>query len=342
MTTGYQMPPAPQSVERAFDKYRRELSLDAVPESPPAVLARADGEPVLYESRFNTVLGRPGTAKSWIALLAAKAALSGGARVVWIDHEEHSNVTMSERCRTLGIQAAFETDGPLLYFGGEFAHDKDAVKDAMCWGVNGDRAPLVVVDAAASGGCPSDGSEVKKWYAQHVEPWQRQGFTVILIDHVAKRSTEKLEGGLGSTHKLAVIDGVALQAEGRAWTPNKNGKVRLTVHKDRVGSIGGRGDTAAVVVGTHKQISGFAYLDIEIVEPLKDQPETAAPTLPEHLETVLADAGSGGVRGHANLRGLVKGATAEKDEALQALIDSGRVECLKDGHALNYRLLDLP
>ena len=344
-TTEYQMPPvppAPQVAEELFDRYRRELSFDAVPEVLPAVLARADGRPVLYAGKFNTIVGTPGTGKSWIALLAVKAALAEGARVAWIDHEEHSNVTMSERCRVLGIQPAFDEDSPFYYTGSEFATEKHAVKAVMSWLVEGGGVPLVVIDAAFSGGCPSDGSEVTNWYQTNVTPWQRIGCTVILIDHVAKRSGERLEGGLGSQAKLAIIDGVCLAAEGYAWTRDKNGRVQLKIHKDRPGAIGATGDYAAAVKGTHRQMAGVPYLDIQVVEPRDDQPDTAAPSMEKRLIKAIADAASSEIRGLGKLRATVTGANSEIDAALKGLIDAGMVEKVKVGQTNVYRLVALP
>ena len=341
MTTDYQTA-VPQVADELFDRYRRELSIDAVPETPPAVLARADGRPVMYRGKLNTILGTPGTGKSWIALLAVKAALSEGDRVAWVDHEEHNNVTMSERCKALGISQAFDPDSPVYYTGSEFATKRHAVKAVIDWLVEGGGVPLVVIDAAFSGGCPSDGSEVTEWYRTNVTPWQRIGATVILIDHTAKRSAQRLEGGLGSQAKLAIIDGVALAAEGYAWTRDKSGRVQLKIHKDRPGAIGATGDYAAAVKGTHKKMAGVPYLDIQVVEPRDDQPNTAAPSMENRILEAITAAASSEIHGLGKLRATVTGSNAEKDAALDGLIDCGMVERVKVGQANVYRLATLP
>ena len=109
---------------------------------------------------------------------------------------------------------------------------------------------LMVIDAAESSGCASDGSDVNPWIRKMVESWRSTGAGVLCVDHQPKRSEGRPDGPIGSQRKLAAVDGAALAISGMPWTKRKGGKIILTNHKDRDGDLTAPNHQAvAVIVG---------------------------------------------------------------------------------------------
>ena len=328
------------SLTPAFEKHRRYPDLESAEVEVPALLKRRDGAPVLYKGRLNSLIGRPSRGKTWVALLACKEALQSGSRAVWVDHED-STATMSTRARVLGLSEVFQgADSRFGYVDGELARDKQGVKDALTWIQGGEDTGVVVIDAAFSGGCPSDGADVMPWYLRNVRPWQRAGLSVVLIDHVPKRSEhEGPEGGIGSQSKLAVVDGAVLGVKGTPWTRTKDGRIELSVHKDRPGAIGGIRDIAAVVLGQHREDGNGPYLKVDIVEPLSG---SSAGSEKDVVETLLLraleKAGEGGIRSQVAIRKAVAARDEHVDRGLDDLVEAGQVTKTRDGRAWTYRI----
>ena len=67
--------------EAAFWDVVNIVALDGEQERMPALLEREDGHTVIYANRDHVISGDPGTGKSWLALIAAKATVAKGGRV---------------------------------------------------------------------------------------------------------------------------------------------------------------------------------------------------------------------------------------------------------------------
>ena len=301
---------------------------------PPigAVMRRSDGAPLLYARRLSTIYGVPGTGKSWVALLAAQSAIQGGGRVLWLDFEDNQQ-SLARRAQAIGFREAsnsnfFQFTRPSLY------SDELAVQAAAQWLKDAAGASLVVLDSATSAGCPSDGSDVGEWYQAYVEPFKAREIAMLLIDHIPKRTTDRGIGAIGSQHKLAILNGAAIRVGGKPWTGYTDGKITLTLEKDRQGQLPAQaGHKVAVING--EWIDGVLRCTIEA----PSASERGVPVRDRVLDTIAST--EGGVLGQARLRELVGGKGAEATKALKELIDSGNVLAVKEGRAFRYSCPDI-
>ena len=246
-----ELPEKPSPLERITRPVRLRDDADRL----PAILTRDDGETLLYASKLNSVYGLPAVGKSWVALICAVKVLEAGGRVVWWDFEDVPD-TLARRSMLLGaLDDVADTDRFRM-----IAPDADeaGIAAAVEWLTGHDG--LVVIDAAESAGCPSDGAAVTDWYQTHVDWWRPSGAAILLLDHIPKRRTDRPRGAIGSQHKLARIDGAALRADGKPWTKQLGGTLLLTVEKDRPGDIiAPAGSTVAAIVGSYDEHGGFGY-----------------------------------------------------------------------------------
>ena len=162
----------------------------------------------------------------------------------------------------------------------------------------------VIIDAAESSGCPSDGSPVNDWLAKVVMPWRAPGVDmgVLVADHIPK-SKERADGPIGSQRKLAAVDGISLLVSGYCWTKTKGGRIALTNDKDRTGNYG-RKQAVAAVVGEWEGEGDARAFSYRIVEPTK---EDARDNLGGNILEAVNEAGTAGYVGKNN---LAKAATA--------------------------------
>ena len=311
-----------------FEQYARRLDPDVDEQARlPALLTREDGETLVYANKLTTIIGEPGCGKSWLALFSAMAAIDRGGRVLWADFEDRPS-TLAIRAMRIGRRAAFDPDR-FRYVVPDMFLDKDALKSARRWLTAGFENSLVVVDAAESAGCPSDGSDVAPWFKHHVDPWREAGAAVIVLDHVPKHREGRPRGGIGSQHKLARIDGAAIAVGGRPWTKRTGGRLFLQIHKDRPGDLpGSLGSTIAVVIGDYREIDGHWCFSYAIEVPEKQPTRTE---VTRQLLGAIANLGTKGVSGKRALRALVKGRGSDVDLAAEELEYKGMVQRVPSG-----------
>ena len=314
-----------------FADFTLPITLETTPKLP-ALLTREDGETLLYEARLNSIFGEPGTGKTWIAILAALAALRSGARVIWWDFEDRP-ATLATRLKALAASELIG-DPNIQFVQPDMKDDPDALRAAADWVKGGERPGLVVIDSCESAGCPADSNNVAPWYRQCVDPWISAGAGVILLDHVPKRREDRPKGGIGSQHKLARVDGAALFVQGQVWTKKASGKITLTLHKDRPGDLPAMPNRpVAVVEGLHAD----SALAITIASPADDDDTE---DLANDLLVEIAKAGPEGVVGSRAIRGLVKGDGRKIDASLDELIAADLVARTKQGRAFVYTITE--
>ena len=211
------------------------------------------------------------------------------------------------------------------------ADDPGALKQAALWVKGGDVPGLLIIDACESAGCPSDGSDVVPWYQGHVDPFRVDGISALLLDHIPKRAEDRPAGAIGSQHKLARLDGVALLVSGKPWTPRQSGNIALTVQKDRHGVLPvGIGKKAAAISGAFTDgVLRFSIDPPVAIETVK------ADVITQRILDVL-DANPDGVQGFKALRGLVQCKQSALDESLRQLELDGLIERHKIGQS--YRI----
>ena len=322
--------------EASFESFCKSFDFEINAERLPAVMERSDGETLLYSGKLNSVFGTPGCGKSWVAIIAIPIATVRGGNVMLLDFED-SKQTFKRRAVMLGFdpEAYAET---FRYPNPAMMGSKAAIAQAQEWLVSASEPTqsLVVIDAAESAGCPSDGAPVAPWFKSHVEPWREVGAGVLIVDHIPKRAEDRPRGAIGSTHKLSRIDGAALMVSGAPWTKKANGKIFLTVHKDRGGDLPAPvGKCVAVIEGTYKgadESRAFAYA-IEPPEPQDDGEDLQAIIL-----AAVADAGDSGVTGARAMRALVKGKGQATDATIAGLVDAGMLVKTPRGKAHNYAI----
>ena len=222
-------------------------------EKQAALWRRDDGETLIYSGRTSAIFGLPGSGKSWLGLMVAKATIEQGARVVLWDFEEGPE-TLYERSQLLGAQELIGDGEKLQFARPDLIESPNAIAEAIAWlGPLG----LMILDGVERAGCPSDGGAIGPWFDQYVEPWRAGKVGVLLLDHVAKRPEGRPRGAIGSQAKLARLDGVGLLADGTCWTKRGGGKVRLFNHKDRPGDFPAPiGQCGAVVIGNYADVDG--------------------------------------------------------------------------------------
>ena len=223
--------PPPPRQESSLDRLRREsedkrrkgllseyLVILSDAEAMPglsAVYVRSDGAALIPEGKVSSICGDPSSCKSWIMLDVARAVASAGGRVLWWDFEDSLD-SLLERCAAIGF-GADDGLGNVGFLPPAVADDPGLVKQAALWVKQGDGPGLVIIDAMASAGCPSDGADISPWWDKHVKPFGTDQ-TILLGDHRPKRAEGRAPGGAGSVHKRSFLSGVLLLADGQPWT----------------------------------------------------------------------------------------------------------------------------
>ena len=302
---------------------------DAAP--PSALLRRSDGEVLFYDGEVNWVFGEPGAGKSWLALYVVQESILRGQRTVFWDHEMSPGQTKA-RCQALGLDLVeAERAGSFLYLKPYAEQSKLAMSQLQEWLTGVDGPALIVIDAAASSGAPSDGGDVEPWLRKFVQPFADAGHTILVIDHVAKQKVGRPDGPIGSARKLQATTGAALDLSGIAWTQKKDGVVKLTVHKDRFGALPApRRQPVARIYGRHVQ--GSLTLSIEPPEAEDNPVEAFTPmlkALAEHPD---------GVVGKAAMRELVTGRVQKKDTLIAEALTEGYILKDKPANKVRYRV----
>ena len=315
-----------------IDTHARPITFKNDAERLPAILQRDDGATLLYAGKLNSIFGEPGTGKSWIALVAANETLLQGGRVMFWDFEDTPD-TLARRAQAIGALTYIQDKDNCRFYDASLQDPAETeARQAVADWLSGAELSLVVIDAAESAGCPSDGSDVVPWFRMMVDPWLAAGAAVVLLDHVPKRREDRARGGIGSQHKLARIDGAALYVSGTPWNKQVGGGMKLTVHKDRPGDLPASvGKQVAMVKGEHKD----GVLRYSIVSS-KDTDDDDNEGIADELLAKIAATGFDGVRGARGIRELVKGKAKVVDAALVELLGNGLVAYTKVGNGYNY------
>ena len=294
-----------------------------------AAFQRNDGATLLPEGKLSALHGMPSIGKSFVALEIVRAVAKRGGRVLWWDFEDTAE-TLRGRCDDLGFTDA-DGLGNVYFALASMAEDEAALKQAALFVTQGTVTGLVIIDAVNSAGCPSDGADVAPWFKSHIEPFGKDT-TVLMLDHIPKRSDDRAPGAIGSTHKRSVLTGVSLLVEGKAWTRKEPGRVTLRNHKDRHGVLpAGLGKVVAAITGEYKD----GTLTLDAIEPnvREDGGEIA-----DRIIEALTAAGDDGIRGKGIMRKRVAGKAANVDAALLEMASEGVIEVTKVGAAMVYRL----
>ena len=179
----------------------------------PAILDRRHGDRamVIPAGKLSWLYGLPASGKSFIGLIGVSEAVLQGGRVMFLDYEDNKT-TFQQRAAILGLNPKNYADS-FRYIHGGLADSPLATAQAQEWLSQADSVEmsLVVIDAAESSGCPSDGASVNEWLAKVIAPW--------LSPNPPKdtdgRREESGRGGEGATGEIAWVPfGVGRSADG--------------------------------------------------------------------------------------------------------------------------------
>lgn len=245
----------------------------------PALLKRTDGQALIYPGRVNMLYGRSESAKSWVALEACVQEMMQGERVLYIDLEDGPEAIV-DRLNRLGvgrddIRSTFSYMRPEEPMAGmqydAWGNERDSAQGranrAILHRYLTDYDPnLVVVDGMTvlyglHGLNTNDttGTEhVTKWLKSLLRtgrPGRVEARTVLLIDHTGK-GAPKGSMPIGSQHKMAMVQGTALQVHVIVQpAPGKLGHMELVVGKDRPGEV------RRIATSGDVQVAADVYMD---------------------------------------------------------------------------------
>jgi hypothetical protein len=203
------------------------------------MLLRSDGRALFYPGKVHALQGEPESGKTWVALHLAAERLGRGETVLYIDFEDTA-ASVVGRLQALGvdpdaIRARFRYLRPEEPLSEQGKRDLDAAADG---------ASLAVIDGITEamtlhGWDLRDNTDIAKWLALLPRRLARNGTAVAEIDHVVKDKDGRGRWALGGQHKLAGVDcayGVHVIAPlGRG----REGRLKITVEKDRAGHVRG-------------------------------------------------------------------------------------------------------
>ena len=327
----------------------------------PSMFRRDDGQGLLYPGRVNLLYSKRESGKSWVSLLVVKQLLSEGVSVLLIDLEDEPTTAVT-RLLALGAKPE-EIDQHLGYIrpesglaamrpGGEVVvrqEDEDIERELV------DRQPaLVVLDGMtvlyALHGLDTNHSVETEVITGWLKRLTRNGkSTVLLIDHVTK-SASRGSDPIGSQHKMAMVQGAAYHV----WNvdpivPGQKGKTELLVGKDRHGAVRGFAtkedpQVAAVIHFDSSPDGTVMETRVEPAEPSLslgsdgEQEEALSALLRAQegiMEALAANPDGLGVR---ELRIVARAGAKVANQAIEALLSSGRVTVHKVGNKRVHRL----
>jgi RecA/RadA recombinase len=308
------------------------------PPARPTMLAREDGQGLLYRGGRHDIHGEPGSGKSMAAAATIAEELADGGRVLVLDYEANGDMFV-ERGLALGIPAEVLDDpARVAYFNPAHMNGDEIIMFAKM--VKAFAPTLDVIDAVGPAmgrqGLDEDkNADVARWHADFVEPI-RAGVTLLLIDHVA-RDPNRQRGGRGGWMKLQLLDVSYGVKRFKAFSRTQEGSLKLSCAKDRFGTYAIGDLVAELHVTPHDNgdridldvrapsdtAAGGSWRPTGLMEKLSKALErrTAADDFPDREDTL----------------DLIPGRAQYKRQALASLVDRGYVDDYQDGRHRRYR-----
>lgn len=205
------------------------------------MLARSDGVCLLYPGKVHAFYAEPEAGKTWLALVTSAERIEAGEHVLYVDFESDA-VTILDRLRTLGV--ANETIIERFHYLRPHRGFHVAGRDLVPALVARYRPSLAVLDGVAEAMVLDDLDEnvnrdSAKFFAGLPTLLEREGVTVLLLDHVTKSKEGRGRWGRGAGHKLGAITGASFTlAVGTPFGRGITGTGKLHVAKDRLGALG--------------------------------------------------------------------------------------------------------
>ncbi|WP_409074075.1 AAA family ATPase [Micromonospora chalcea] len=232
-----------------------------------ALLERKDGLHLFYPARLHSLIGEPGSLKTWVALLAAYQEIRKANRVLFLDYEDNPSSVVG-RMLNFGLSAEDLTKF-FIYIKPD-APISEPAKAMLKELVDADPvAPvtLVIIDGvtevmSAHGWKVNDQEDVAAFYSQIAKWFTSLGPAAVMIDHVTKSKDSRGKDAIGAQHKRAGIDGASYVVTlVDPFAQGKHGKSYLTLAKDKNGTV--QSKVERDMVGTFQITSDPATFAIE-------------------------------------------------------------------------------
>ena len=305
----------------------------------PAIWERTDGNLILPSGKLSWIYGYPGCGKSFLCEIALIEAVMRGGRVIYQDYEDNQK-TFHQRAAILGFHPKTYADSFLYIHGGLSDYPK-AEAEALEFLAQSPYPDmnLVIIDAAESSGCPSDGSQINDWLAKVVTPWHNREVNnaVLVADHIPKTKDNRPDGPIGSQRKLAATDGINLLVGGYCWTKKKNGRLTLTNDKDRTGEYAKK-EAVATIIGKWDGDGDARGFSQTAVEPTQD--DAANANIGGVVLNAIDAAGPAGFTGKSNLYKTVGGNRNAVFSTIDNLVEGGLLIAKKQGQSDVYTLTE--
>ena len=310
-------------------------------EPPPTMLARSDGEHLVYAAKIHSLAGEPESGKGWLILLLAAERIAAGEHVLYIDFEDEARTVVGRLLATgLAAEAIVERfhyvrpDEPLTEAArAEVEHVLETFRPALGL-IDG------LTDARAIHGIDlRDNTEVANWMRGLPMTLRNRGMAVVITDHVTKDSDSRGRWAIGAQHKLAKVDvSYHLRVEeplGRGL----EGRILIRIEKDRPGHVRrlANGRTVAEVIAIGSEDGGMSIT----IEPApgqdEDDPVSFRPT--GYMEKVSRACEAEPGLSVNGIRGAVSGKNEYIDRAREVLVREEWMEAREDGPAQRHHVL---
>jgi hypothetical protein len=304
----------------------------------PTILERDDGVALFYRYCLNGLIGESESCKTWIAAVAIVQELRRGEHVILIDYESSFDFIV-ERLQALGasddqITERFSYIQPEVKFG----ELEQVLVFEECIDKRG--APsLVIIDGiteafSQAGLNPNEGVDVANYFAGAPRWFAKLGAAVVLVDHVTKSSDTRANYAIGSERKKSGLDGAAYMID--LLTPfgrGKTARVKLTVSKDKNGSVRQYSNTTGVIamIELVSSLDGSITTTIEAPKDFQSGPFRPTGIMEQMSKALVAEPGMG----TRSLYSVVKCKTDTKALALELLINEGFISVTKGSNNSN-------
>jgi hypothetical protein len=209
-----------------------DLESDTTPPEPE-LLNRSDGPALLYRGHVHSLYGEPESGKTWIALHAVGDTVARGERVVYFDFEMTAH-SVAARLKSLGVT------GEVLYVRPHGPLDEEGWQRLAEW-LSTEQIALAIFDGVTEamtlhGWDPNDNTDAAE-LGHRLRMLADTGPAVLQIDHVPKSKDNRPRGPIGAQHKLAAVDVAILVTAITQPDPSHQGRLNLTIEKDRNGQV---------------------------------------------------------------------------------------------------------
>lgn len=221
---------------------------------PLPVMLLRDGDDesgLIYPGLRHSIFGKPGSGKSWVALILTVEQARAGHEVLYLDYESNAR-SMRSRLAQLGVDAATRSRIHYVQAPSSPIPQRLYRNGAEPW-------RLIVIDGFVPflqtyGVANDSNDDVARIMHGVLKQLADTGAAVVDIDHIPKNSPPNTSGPIGAMSKHGQHE-VCIRAEGDPRTPVRRravGHVDLYCTKDRPGWVessgdGGSGPRVAVV-----------------------------------------------------------------------------------------------